>query len=388
MTDAKKSAERNALSRRSLFAAGWAALAGSTLAGATPLASQQSAPDSAVPLARPRTLVCVYLLGGSDGNSLIAPLDPSQYAGWDSARGELGLRADALLPVKARSGSAYGLHPALPELQKYFVSGAAAVVANVGPQSRPPAANPSGRYAALAFLSDGYLTLDWAARKAAQGPGSNEAFTLGNGVSLVAIGKSRFEGERRKNPALLQKIAAAEFRTSFPASPAGRQMRNVAGLLKAGNVTGAPAQMIFCPIGGFESSTAQSIMKAPAYRDLSLSISALYEATLEMKAADSVTIFTDSEFGRTLRPNTKHGADPGWGNHHFVLGGAVRGGDLFGRYPDMSAGPFDSDSALIPTTSSARYYATLASWLGVRSEELPSLLPDLDGASALNLFQS
>jgi uncharacterized protein (DUF1501 family) len=109
-------------------------------------------------------------------------------------------------------------------------------------------------------------------------------------------------------------------------------------------------------------------------------MAALYDATLEMGVADRVTIFTDSEFGRTLRPDN-HVAGPGWGNHHFVLGGAVKGGEVYGKYPDMIAGPFDTDSALIPTTTHEQYQAALASWTGIAPAELLALLPGLTGSA-------
>ena len=333
------------------------------------------------------TLVCIYLLGGSDGNSLIAPLDPRQYAAWDKARGELALRADALLPIRTRSAKTeYGLHPALVELQKYFNEGAAAVVANVGPASRPNPVSNNSRYDSLSFLSGGYSTLDWAAAKAGARLDNDVAFTFANGVSMVPIGETRFEGDRRKNPALMDKITAASFKTSFPDSVIGRQMRNVAGLLKAGNVTGASGQVVFCPFGGFGPSIAQEKMKGPLYGQLSAAMGALYQATVEMGVSQQVTIFTESEFGRTLRPNATHGAAPGWGNHHFVLGGAVRGGEVYGTFPNMLSGPFAADSALIPTTSTAQYQATLAGWLGISASELQALLPDLDGRPRLGFL--
>ena len=386
------SEKKRILTRRSMLAAvTGAGLAGLRALGAPKEQTSGTAPAAAGPRQAPapktHTLVCIYLLGGSDGNSLIAPLAPSQYAAWNDARGELALQADALLPIRTRSAKTeYGLHPALVELQRYFNDGAAAVVANVGPASRPNPVSPNSRYDSLSFLKDGYSTLEWAAKKAGARLDNDVAFTFGNGVSLMPIGETRFEGDRSRNPALMDKIAAASFKTSFPDSVIGRQMRNVAGLLRAGNVTGAPGQVIFCPFGGFGPSIAQMKMKSPLYGQLSAAMGALYQATVEMGISRQVTIFTESEFGRTLRPNATHGTDPGWGNHHFVLGGAVRGGEVYGKFPDMLAGPFASDSALIPTTSTAQYQATLAGWLGISASELPSLLPELDGSPRLEFL--
>ena len=377
------SEKQRILTRRSMLAA----FAGAALAGARSAEAdvQQATASNALadgkktdaPVVETRTLVCIYLLGGSDGNSLVAPLG-SQYGAWSSARGELSLREDALLPVRTRSGMEYGLNPQLVELQRYMKEGSAAVVANVGASARPAGED---RYGSLAFLQDGYLTPDWAARKAGAGLNTDVAFTFNNGVSMVPIGKTRFEGERRKNPALMEKIAAASFRASFPDTIAGRQMGNVAGLLKAGNISGATGQVILCPVGGFGATSSEMIMTEPLYRQLSAAMAALYQATVEMGVSKQVTIYTDSEYGRTLRPNGNHGSDPGWGNHHFVLGGAVLGGDVYGKYPDMVSGPFDSDSALIPTTSNEQYHATLAAWIGIAPSELPAILPGLSGST-------
>ena len=122
------SEKQGILTRRSMLAAfAGAALVGARTAEAdVQQATASSAPvdgeRTAAPPVQTRTLVCIYLLGGSDGNSLVAPLG-SQYGAWSSARGELSLRADALLPVRARSGMEYGLDPQLVELHRLVKDG-------------------------------------------------------------------------------------------------------------------------------------------------------------------------------------------------------------------------------------------------------------------------
>jgi uncharacterized protein (DUF1501 family) len=99
----------------------------------------------------------------------------------------------------------------------------------------------------------------------------------------------------------------------------------------------------------------------------------------ELGVADRVTSFTLSDFGRTLQPSGS-GSDHGWGNHHLVVGGAVRGGSVYGTFPTMAlGGPDDSGSrgAFIPTTSTDQYGATLASWFGVPAAQLPSVFPNV-----------
>ncbi|PYK23561.1 MAG: hypothetical protein DME52_12300, partial [Verrucomicrobia bacterium] len=89
------------------------------------------------------------------------------------------------------------------------------------------------------------------------------------------------------------------------------------------------------------------------------------------------TTFTASDFGRTFRSNG-YGSDHGWGNHQFVLGGAVRGGRLYGTFPTLAIdGPDDTgqQGRWIPTTSVEEFSATMASWFGVADSDLPTIFP-------------
>ena len=74
------------------------------------------------------------------------------------------------------------------------------------------------------------------------------------------------------------------------------------------------------------------------------------------------------------------GTDHGWGNHFFAMGGAVKGGDIYGQFPDLAlGGPNDSGNrgALLPTTSLDQYGATLAKWFGVPDSGLDAIFPSL-----------
>ncbi len=93
---------------------------------------------------------------------------------------------------------------------------------------------------------------------------------------------------------------------------------------------------------------------------------------------DQVTTFTASDFGRTYSSNGD-GSDHGWGGHHFVLGGAVRGGRIYGEMPVLAIeGPDDTeDGRWIPSTSVDEYAATLARWFGVAESDMGVVLPNL-----------
>jgi uncharacterized protein (DUF1501 family) len=97
--------------------------------------------------------------------------------------------------------------------------------------------------------------------------------------------------------------------------------------------------------------------------------------------------FTESDFGRTLDPNGS-GSDHGWGSHHLVLGGAVKGGDLYGTFPFPAlAGADDANSrgVLIPTTSLDQYAGTMAKWLGVDAAAMSQVFPNLGNFAAADL---
>jgi len=103
---------------------------------------------------------------------------------------------------------------------------------------------------------------------------------------------------------------------------------------------------------------------------------AFYDATVELGVANRVTAFTASDFGRTLASNST-GSDHGWGSMHFVLGGAVKGRDFYGRPPVLADnGPDDvGQGRLLPTSSVDQYAATLARWFGVADADIASVLP-------------
>jgi uncharacterized protein (DUF1501 family) len=96
--------------------------------------------------------------------------------------------------------------------------------------------------------------------------------------------------------------------------------------------------------------------------------------------ANNVTSFTMSDFSRTFQPNSNTGSDHAWGAHRMVMGGAVKGGMMFGTFPSLTLnGPDDSgtNGRWVPTTGSVQYAATLASWFGVPTGQLASIFPNI-----------
>ena len=77
-------------------------------------------------------------------------------------------------------------------------------------------------------------------------------------------------------------------------------------------------------------------------------------------------------------------SDRGWGGHHFIAGGSVKGGKLYGDLPEYDLGAqmyTRSRGRLIPTTSVEQYAATLGRWLGLSEADLKTVFPNLDNFS-------
>jgi uncharacterized protein (DUF1501 family) len=105
---------------------------------------------------------------------------------------------------------------------------------------------------------------------------------------------------------------------------------------------------------------------------------AFQRAMEQLTLGDSVTQFTASDFGRTF-PTNGQGSDHGWGSHHMIVGGAVRGGRIYGDFPTLAVnGPDDTSTGRwIPTVSVDEYSATLAKWFGVSQSNLSTVFPNL-----------
>jgi len=195
--------------------------------------------------------------------------------------------------------------------------------------------------------------------------------------------------------------ADVELSTTFPNTTLGNQLRQVAKVIKFNS--SAPGlqlnrQIFFCQLGGFDTHQNQLATQSGLLTQLSEAVKAFYDATVELGVDNNVTTFTLSDFGRTFQPagtGAAAGSDHAWGNHHFVVGGAVRGGDFYGEvgpggtvFPVLQlSGPSDTDSRgrWIPTTSVEQYAATLASWYGVAPSDLPLVFPNIGRFAIANL---
>ncbi|HQR22081.1 MAG TPA: DUF1501 domain-containing protein [Burkholderiaceae bacterium] len=192
-----------------------------------------------------------------------------------------------------------------------------------------------------------------------------------------AIVKRSTEAAQTLNTALAGFPTTAAPFSTFPNTGLGNQLRNVARLIAARQALGAQRQVFHVSIGGFDQHSGLITGHGGRMTELANAMAAFYNATVSLGISDSVTAFTASDFGRTLDSNGE-GSDHGWGAHHFVVGGSVKGGDLYGTWPDtVLRGPNDVGRGnLLPTTSVNQYASTLATWFGITAAQLGDVLPN------------
>jgi uncharacterized protein (DUF1501 family) len=155
------------------------------------------------------------------------------------------------------------------------------------------------------------------------------------------------------------------------------QLQTVARIVGARSGLGAKRQVFFVSMGGFDTHDSQNPNQADLLARISHALG-YFDTTLgTLGMRDNVTLFTASDFGRTLSSNGD-GTDHGWGGHHFVMGGAVNGGDIYGRFPQFIQKAADSnDNAYIPGVSVDTIGSTLGKWFGVSDAQLDTVFPNL-----------
>ncbi len=352
----------NYASRRAILRNGLGALTASSLSklSAFPIGAQASE----------RIVVCVYLLGGNDSNNMVVPID--QYQRYTAARGELAISGSALLP--ARNGAQIAFHPAMPCVRSLFESGSLAVVANVGSPSREFGHQDVSN---LSYLRNGFLAPSWATRIQAVSSISGLPGTLPSnharvgGQSCVTLSG---QGAMEKHAQISKHLLTRECRTAFPATSLGRQLSQIASLLNSGVTSGVRQRVFFAVQAGYDTHANQLSRQAVLFAELSEALQAFHAATVDHGISREVVTYTDSEFGRMLKPNRIGGTEHGWGAHQLVMGGSVAGGVVYGSFPDLDS----SCGVPHPGFTKDRHAATIAAWAGASRAELNAAFPVLE----------
>ncbi len=166
--------------------------------------------------------------------------------------------------------------------------------------------------------------------------------------------------------------------TMFSNSNLSQNLRMVAQSIAARETLGAKRQIFFIDFGGFDNHDELLNNHNDLMTVLDAALTEFYTATEEMGISDCVTTFTISDFARTLSSNG-NGTDHAWGGNTLVMGGAVKGKEMYGNYPILSLGT-DLElggGILTPTTSADEYFAEIALWFGISPNDLALVLPNI-----------
>jgi len=386
--------------------------------------------------------------GNDSNNTIIPIDQYADYTKVRGVSSGVNISVDSLLPLAPPSASStFGLHPAMSALKPIWDQKRLALVCNVGPLVEPlnraqylagtrlvpvnlfshsdqqaqwqtcVSTGPSatgwggrtadrldGSFSFPMMVTSAGLTPFTAAdvsRPLAVTPGQPfqlNGFSGSSGPSRYAALQTLLQVDRDQrliasagdtlssaiaNSQLLGTLPTVE--TTFPATSLGNQVKQVAQLIKLNQAKLAlPRQLFFCSLGGFDTHSQQANTQAALLTQLADAMAAFDAATIELGVSSAVTTFTLSDFARTFVANSNSGTDHAWGAHHFVMGGAVKGGDFYGTFPTLAAnGPDDADSGgsargrWIPTSSVDEYAATLAGWYGLASADMPAVFPNL-----------
>lgn len=173
-------------------------------------------------------------------------------------------------------------------------------------------------------------------------------------------------------------LSGVNLNTPFPNSPTGRNLKMIANIIGARGPLSMNRQIFYLVRGGWDHHTEVLDSQDALFSEIDPAIGAFWDALVEMGLEDQVTLFTASDFGRTLTTNGR-GSDHAWGGNQCVVGGAVQGGKIAGAYPTLSTGTnLDvGRGRLLPTSSVDHYAAELASWFGVSGSDMPTVLPNV-----------
>ncbi len=357
--------------------------------------------------ARPRILIAVFQRGAVDGLSMVVPHGDRDY---HAARGSIAIGRPAAGAVDAAIDldGFFGLHPAMAPLKPLWDAGRLAVVHACGSPDPTRSHFDAQDYMesgtpGVKSTTDGWLARGLGAvprgggspfRAVALGPqlprilrgpagavamssvadfdvkapvgpmpgrvdarrGFEALYERGVRDLLYGTGRETFEAVRMLRAASPQRIAPSPG-AEYPRGRFGDSLKQIAQLITAD----LGLEVAFADSGGWDTHVAQGNERgrlAERLRELAQGLAAL-DRDLGDRMAE-IVVLTMSEFGRTVRENGNRGTDHGHGTAMLVLGGPVRGGRVYGRWPGLTGERLFEGRDLAVTTDFRHLFSELA----------------------------
>jgi uncharacterized protein (DUF1501 family) len=258
------------------------------------------------------------------------------------------------------------------------------VLFTTGTMTTPLTIPVSGSFALSGYSGSAAAAARLAAVQALLAQGSGNAFVASdNAISTQALQLSATVNPILQNANSTIAPLFANLKTNTAS-----QLYQVAKMIEARAGTAAKRQIFFVQLGSFDTHSDQANRQQDLFAELSPALKAFYDATVALGVSQAVTTFTLSDFGRTFDPASGGGTDHAWGSHHLIVGDAVKGGAMYGQYPQLIlGGPDDAETEgrWLPTTSVDQYGATLARWFGVTTADLQAVFANLGQFPASDL---
>ena len=165
-------------------------------------------------------------------------------------------------------------------------------------------------------------------------------------------------------------------------NPLIKQLRTVSRIIASRQSLGVRRQVFFISLSGFDTHGGQKGIQSRLLVQVDQALQHFVQQMRILGMENQVTLFTASDFGRSMLTNGS-GTDHGWGSHHFVVGGAVQGGRLYGQFPAFGRDVGqDVNGRLVPRYSVEQYAAALGRWFGLSDGQLLEALPNLSNFDA------